>query len=95
MAPAELKRPDLIVPYKARVKANEEVGLSLVSTATCMAALFLRFKLIAWVAFILTFSNLLNANTSPSSSPTSMAFMGIAALVSTYLPQFLNTPNKT
>lgn len=24
MAPAELKRPDLIVPYKARVKANEE-----------------------------------------------------------------------
>ncbi|EPY52655.1 fungal protein [Schizosaccharomyces cryophilus OY26] len=94
MAPADPKRADLVVPYKAIPRAEDDVGLTTVSTFVCMAALFLRIKFIAWAAFILAASNLLNSTSAPNASPMSMAFMGIASLVSTYLPMFLNTPQS-
>ncbi|WBW74199.1 ER membrane chaperone for multipass membrane protein, PAT complex subunit (asterix), Pat10 [Schizosaccharomyces osmophilus] len=94
MAHVDPKRADLVVPYKAIPRSQDDVGITTVSTVVCMAALFLRIKFIAWAAFILAASNMLNSASSPNSSPMSMAFLGLASLISTYLPYFLNTPQS-
>ncbi|EQC53070.1 fungal protein [Schizosaccharomyces japonicus yFS275] len=69
----------------------------LLASIICMAALFLRKRLLAWTGFVLTASAFMSDNgarSASSQSPLSMLFMSVAALLSSYLPLLMNPPDK-
>ncbi|KEY68704.1 hypothetical protein S40285_05328 [Stachybotrys chlorohalonatus IBT 40285] len=97
MAPKDMRRADLAVPYQEPPPKSEAAELSSTMSSTLpMAAMFMRNKFIGWIAVVYSIQTWLGESeesrknaTTPGYLNVGMAFM---SLIVNYLPLFLPPP---